>query len=81
MVGIAFSGMGIGILIVGPTAQYFISQFGWRTAYMLLGLMVLLLLVPLNCIQQNWPGEKKDHSKQDSSSPSTKIYNPMKRFQ
>lgn len=81
MVGIAFSGMGIGILIIGPTAQYFISQFGWRTAYMLLGLMVLLLLVPLNCFQQNWPREKEDHSKQDSSSPMTKIYNPTKRFQ
>ncbi len=63
MVGIAFSGMGIGILIIGPGAQYFISQFGWRTAYMLLGLIVLVLLLPLNCILRDWSNEKDSHSK------------------
>jgi len=80
MVGIAFSGMGIGILIVGPTAQYFISQFGWRIAYMLLGLVALLLLVPLNYFQQDRPVRKVAHSTQDSSVPN-KIYNPIKQFQ
>lgn len=70
MVGIAFSGMGVGILIVGPSAQYLISSFGWRIAYMVLGLMVLVFLLPLNCFLQNWPSEKKEgyleHNRWDS---------------
>lgn len=48
MVGIAFSGMGIGILAVGPSAQYLISSLGWRTAYLVFGLAVLVLLLPLS---------------------------------
>jgi MFS family permease len=50
MVGIAFSGIGMGILIIGPISQFLISWYGWRFAYMLLGLMILVVLLPLNCI-------------------------------
>jgi MFS family permease len=57
MVGIAFSGMGIGLLIIGPLSQFLISWYGWRIAYMLLGLMGLVLLLPLNCILPSIPRE------------------------
>ena len=60
MVGIAFSGMGIGILIIGPTSQFLISLFGWRNAYRILGLTVLACLLPLNYILRDWPNEKKN---------------------
>lgn len=70
MVGIAFSGMGIGILITGPLSQFLISQYGWRTAYGVLGLMALGLLLPLNCFVRNRP-EKEDgnpiHDYRDSN--------------
>lgn len=79
MVGIAFSGDGIGILIFGLVTQYLISGFGWRTAYMLLGLMVLIILVPLNCVQRNWPSEKEGQSKYDRSNRSIKINDQNKK--
>jgi MFS family permease len=55
MVGIAFSGMGIGILAVSPSAQYLIFSLGWRMAYLVLGLAVLLLLVPLALFLEDHP--------------------------
>jgi MFS family permease len=79
MVGIAFSGDGIGIFILGPLAQYLISEFGWRTAYMLLGLVVLIVLLPLNCVQRNWPSQKDGPSKSDPSNQSIKVNDENKK--
>jgi MFS family permease len=45
--GVAFSGMGAGVLAVGPLAQGLIAGFGWRTAYVVLGLGTLAVLPPL----------------------------------
>ncbi|MBI5967698.1 MAG: MFS transporter [Deltaproteobacteria bacterium] len=79
MVGIAFSGMGIGIFIIGPSAQYLISSFGWRIAYMILGLTVLVFSLPLNCFLQNWPNEKKEgYSKHYRSPTSPEIQDQIK---
>jgi len=47
MMGLAFSGMGVGVLTVGPLAQWLISTHGWRDAYLFLGIGTLALLVPL----------------------------------
>jgi MFS family permease len=47
MMGLAFSGMGVGVLTVGPLAQWLISTHGWRSAYLILGVGTLALLVPL----------------------------------
>jgi MFS family permease len=47
MMGIAFSGMGVGVLAVGPLAQWLIDGHGWRTAYLGLGAGALALLVPI----------------------------------
>jgi MFS family permease len=47
MMGLAFSGMGAGVLAMGPLAQWLIAQYGWRTAYGLLGVGTLAVLVPL----------------------------------
>ncbi|HEX3175586.1 MAG TPA: MFS transporter [Methylomirabilota bacterium] len=47
MMGLAFSGMGVGVLTIGPLAQWLISAYGWRDAYRWLGVGTLLLLVPL----------------------------------
>jgi MFS family permease len=45
--GVAFSGMGAGVLAVGPLAQGLIAGFGWRIAYLVLGLGTLVVLPPL----------------------------------
>lgn len=47
MMGLAFSGMGAGVLVIGPLAQWLIAGHGWRAAYLVLGLGTLAVLVPL----------------------------------
>ena len=47
MMGLAFSGMGAGVLVVGPLAQWLIAGYGWRAAYLVLGVGTLVVLVPL----------------------------------
>jgi MFS family permease len=47
IMGLAFSGMGAGVLAIGPLAQWLIAVYGWRTAYTVLGLGTLAVLVPL----------------------------------
>jgi MFS family permease len=47
MMGLAFSGMGAGVLGMGPLAQWLIVRHGWRLAYLVLGAGTLAVLVPL----------------------------------
>jgi len=46
-IGIAFSGMGVGIFVIGPLAQWLIARSGWRAASAILGAGALLILLPL----------------------------------
>jgi MFS family permease len=81
MVGIAFSGMGIGILIIGPVSQFFISQFGWRVAYIILGFMVLGCLLPLNYVLRDKPDRKENDSKHDQLRPSIEAHDRTRQLQ
>jgi MFS family permease len=54
-ISIAFSGVGVGSIILFPWVQAVIAQAGWRTACWALGLLVLLLLVPLNLLVRHRP--------------------------
>jgi MFS family permease len=47
MMGLAFSGMGAGVLVVGPLAQWLIAGHGWRMAYLVLGAGTLAILLPV----------------------------------
>lgn len=47
MVGLAFSGMGIGVFVVGPLAQWLIDIGGWRMASVTLGAGVFAVLLPV----------------------------------
>ncbi len=44
--GLAGSGSGLGISMIGPLAGYIISAHGWRSAYAVLGVVTLLLVIP-----------------------------------
>ena len=46
-VGIAFSGMGFGVFVTGPLAQWLIAAMGWRVASAVLGLGALCVLFPI----------------------------------
>lgn len=78
VVGIAFSGLGVGVLVIGPISQILISSFGWRTAYMILGLMILALLLPVNSMVRNRPSDVEDHSTRPSSNPHTEIHGEIR---
>jgi MFS family permease len=47
VLGLAFSGMGAGVLAMGPLAQWLITAYGWRAAYAILGIATLAVLLPL----------------------------------
>ncbi len=47
VMGLAFSGMGVGILVLGPLAQWLITTHGWRQAYFFIGAGTIAALVPL----------------------------------
>lgn len=51
-IGIAFSGMGVGIFLFSPFSQYLISAFGWRVAFFTLAALVTVILIPLNAFCQ-----------------------------
>jgi len=46
--GLAGVGIGIGVLILVPLTQYLISFSGWRSAYLILSLLILIIPLPLN---------------------------------
>jgi MFS family permease len=45
-IGIASSGVGLGILVVVPLCQALIDAYGWRTAYRVLGLICAVWILP-----------------------------------
>jgi MFS family permease len=52
---IAFSGVGIGSIIILPWLQGLIASAGWRAACRSLGVLVLVLLAPLNLLLKRRP--------------------------
>jgi MFS family permease len=52
---IAFSGVGFGSIVLLPWLEALIAGAGWRTACWSLGLLVLVLLAPLNLLLRHRP--------------------------
>ena len=53
--GIAFSGVGVGAILILPWLQTIILKDGWRSACWALGLMTLFVLLPINLIVTKRP--------------------------
>jgi predicted MFS family arabinose efflux permease len=51
-IGVAASGIGLGILLVVPWTQWLIATYGWRAAYMILAGLLALIVAPLNYLFQ-----------------------------
>ncbi|PZA11860.1 MFS transporter [Rhodopseudomonas palustris] len=47
---VVYSAIGAGVLVMLPVAQVLIERFGWREAYLILGVAMLILLVPLSLL-------------------------------
>jgi MFS family permease len=52
---LAFSGVGVGSVILLPWLQSLIMRSGWRNACLALGVLVLVLLLPLNLLVRRRP--------------------------
>lgn len=58
-IGICSAGSGLGGVLFNPLAGYLISEYGWRTAYLIFGLIILLLVTPiLGIFLRNYPKDK-----------------------
>jgi MFS family permease len=53
--GIAFAGVGIGSVTLLPWVQHMIEQSGWRTACTAIGLVLLIVLAPINLLLRKRP--------------------------
>ena len=53
--GIAFAGVGIGSVTLLPWLQHLIEQSGWRAACTAMGLLILVVLAPINLLLRKRP--------------------------
>jgi MFS family permease len=51
-IGLAASGIGLGIWLVVPATQWMITVLGWRQAYFILAALLVLVVAPLNYFLQ-----------------------------
>lgn len=51
-IGLAFSGVGVGGIVLLPMMQWFIDGEGWRGACFAMGIIVLAIILPLNALFQ-----------------------------
>jgi MFS family permease len=80
--GIAFAGVGIGSVTLLPWVQYVIEQTGWRTACTSMGLMVLIVLTPINLLLRKRPEDiglrpDGDAAPHPSARPVSNIVDPV----
>lgn len=45
--GIALAGTGFGSMILNPLVSWIIAAYGWRVAYLVIGILILVVIVPL----------------------------------
>ena len=69
-IGIAFSGVGVGSIVLLPWLQLLIARDGWRTACWTLAIMVIVLLMPLNLLLRQRPEDIGLRPDGDSASES-----------
>ena len=55
--GIVTSGIGIGTLVMSPVITYFISVYGWRSAYLVVGFVAWIILISAAFMLKSGPVE------------------------
>jgi MFS family permease len=77
-IGIAFAGVGIGSVTLLPWMQHVIEQTGWRTACTAMGLLILIVLAPINLLLRKRPedlGLQPDGDAASSASATKSVSN------
>ncbi|MEZ5820505.1 MAG: MFS transporter [Bradyrhizobium sp.] len=54
-IGIAFAGVGIGSVTLLPWVQHMIEQTGWKTACTAMGILIIVVLAPINLLLRKRP--------------------------
>src|SRR3954467_45457 len=54
-IGVAFAGVGVGSMTLLPWVQLMIEQTGWRTACTAMGILILVVLAPINLLLRKRP--------------------------
>jgi len=75
--GLAFAGVGIGSMTLLPWVQHMIEQSGWRTACTAMGILILVVLAPINLLLRKRPediGLQPDGDAAPSASVKTVSY-------
>jgi MFS family permease len=80
--GLAFAGVGIGSITLLPWVQHMIEQTGWRTASTAMGIMVLVVLAPINLLLRQRPQDlglepDGDVTHASSAPPVSNIVDPV----
>jgi len=57
MSGIIKVGAGVGILIMPPIASWLIASYGWRTAYIIIGIIALVCIISIAQFLKRDPGQ------------------------
>jgi MFS family permease len=57
MSGVTAAGVGVGVMLLPPLSSYFISSFGWRTSYIIIGMAVLALVITSAQLLKRDPSE------------------------
>ena len=57
MNGIIISGIGVGMVIIPPIAQWLISSYGWRTSYIVVGITALVTIILTAQFLRREPGK------------------------
>jgi len=65
-VGIAGSGIGMGIVAMAPFATYLITNLGWRAAYIVLGVVAWFIIIPLSRLLKGAPIITENKSNKDT---------------
>jgi MFS family permease len=81
-IGLAFAGVGVGSVTLLPWVQLLIDQTGWRTACTAVGLLVLVVLAPINLLLRKRPediGLRPDGDKAPSSASARPLSNIVDR--
>lgn len=73
-IGVADVGTGFGLVALAPGTAWLITQFGWQTAFIVLGAVIILVLAPLNLLHRPAPAEPP------ASSPSVSLSLILRRY-
>lgn len=55
--GISGASSGLGMVLIAPLATLLIANTGWRTAYIVIGLISLVVILPLSSLIKGEPGD------------------------